>query len=412
MTTVHYFFFKIGILFLLFGATRLTAAALDRFPVDPLILLGRTSLFGYCAHLIAIYYVFGPFWLGKLEPGEQIGGTVALAAVMLPACWLWQRRSYLKHLILLAPLAVVGSIGCDTPPESVDHAVVITEDIPFEKDADPPVCQDAELTSVVDVHEHTVGPEGVEALTAAMPLAGVDRSVAFPMFEDYYQDSVGILQAAKESGGALIPFVAIDVRDPQALAFLKVSIGAGAEGLKLFSGHSEIHDDTPLDSQLAEPIYEYLEQTGTPLLMHVNGRNYLHELERVLDAHPDLVMVCPHFCLFAGMPGQLARLLDKYPNLSIDISFGNTSATLTGFGGVSKNIDVWRRFVRVYVDRITFGTDRVFMLNSTQDHDFMNYRAYLGLVQDSTFEYMGVEYQGLAGDACTQKHILQHNAER
>ena len=96
VTTVHYFFFKIGILFSLFGAARLTASLLDRVPVQPLVLLGRTSLFGYCAHLIAIYYVFGPFWLGKLEPAEQIGGTVALAAAMIPACWLWQRWSRAK----------------------------------------------------------------------------------------------------------------------------------------------------------------------------------------------------------------------------------------------------------------------------------------------------------------------------
>jgi uncharacterized membrane protein len=91
VTTVHYFFFKIGILFLLFGAARVSAAVLDRAPIAPLVLLGRTSLFGYCAHLIAVYYVFGPFWLGRLEPTEQIAGTAALAALVLPGCWLWSR---------------------------------------------------------------------------------------------------------------------------------------------------------------------------------------------------------------------------------------------------------------------------------------------------------------------------------
>jgi len=91
VTTVHFFFFKVGVLLLLFLAARLSAPLLDRARFGPLVLLGRTSLFGYCGHLIAVYYVFGPFWLGALAPLEQIGGAALLTAVMLPACWLWRR---------------------------------------------------------------------------------------------------------------------------------------------------------------------------------------------------------------------------------------------------------------------------------------------------------------------------------
>jgi uncharacterized membrane protein len=91
VTTVHFFLFKISVLFLLFGGARLTAAALERVPIAPLVLLGRTSLFGYCVHLIAVYHVIGPFWQDRLEPWEHIAGAAALTAVMFPLCWLWQR---------------------------------------------------------------------------------------------------------------------------------------------------------------------------------------------------------------------------------------------------------------------------------------------------------------------------------
>lgn len=93
VTTVHYFFFKTGLLFALFGTARLTAHVLDRVPVAPLVLLGRTSLFAYCAHLLAVYYAFGPYCLGRLDPWEHVACIALLAAAMLAACWLWQRRA-------------------------------------------------------------------------------------------------------------------------------------------------------------------------------------------------------------------------------------------------------------------------------------------------------------------------------
>lgn len=318
----------------------------------------------------------------------------------------------LRQHVLAIWFLLAATGGCDDEQGAAEERPVVTEDIPFDKDADPAICQDEELTAIIDVHEHAIGPQGADALLELLPLAGVDRSVVFPMPEDRYLDSMRILEAAIESDGALIPFATVDVRDPSALAFVKSAVDVGCAGLKLFGGHGEVHGDTPLDSQLAEPVYDYLEETGTPLTMHVNGPYYLDELERVLDAHPDLVMVCPHFCLFAGMPGQLARLLDEHPNLSIDVSFGNSNAALLGFERISDNIEVWRRFVRVYVDRITFGTDRVLESEATQENDLKNFEAYLGMVQDAAFEFMGKQYQGLAADACTRKHILQHNAER
>jgi hypothetical protein len=94
-TTVHFFLFKAGLLFLLLFAARVSAPLLDRFRRGPLVLLGRTSLFAYCAHLIAAYYLFGPFWLGRLAPLEQAAGSLLLGALTLCLCWLWRRRGRL-----------------------------------------------------------------------------------------------------------------------------------------------------------------------------------------------------------------------------------------------------------------------------------------------------------------------------
>jgi len=316
-----------------------------------------------------------------------------------------------EHGPRIVPVIWMVLLGC-TGGAPAASPFAFTEATRFAKDADPPVCQDEEITAVIDVHEHAVGQAGLDALLAAIEAAGVDRTVAFSMLDGRYEDSLLLIKEAANLDGVLIPFTTVDVRDPVALGFLKSSVAAGAAGLKLFSGHGDIHGDLPLDSPLAKPIYDFLESTGTPLLMHVNAQLYVDELERVLDAHPDLVMICPHLCLLARYPGHLARLLDRYPNLSVDLSFGNQMAARTAFGAISRNIEVWKRFVRVHVDRITFGSDTVFTSAGTALVGSMNLESYLGLVQDDSFVYLGTEYNGLAADACTQKHILQHNAER
>jgi uncharacterized membrane protein len=91
VTTVHFFLFKTGAVLLLFAAARITAPLLDRFKSGPLVLIGRTSLFAYCVHLVLIYHLFGPFWLGRLTPWEQILGALLLTALMLALCGAWRR---------------------------------------------------------------------------------------------------------------------------------------------------------------------------------------------------------------------------------------------------------------------------------------------------------------------------------
>ena len=298
--------------------------------------------------------------------------------------------------------------ACAGEPTSAGPA----DDLPFDADAPPPVCADETIGGIIDVHEHVVGADGLEAMLAATAEVGIDRTVAFSMLPGRFEDSARLIAKADELPHRLIPFTTVDVRDPHALGFLKASVAAGARGLKLFSGHGEVHGETPLDAAAAGPIYEYLEQTGTPLLMHVNGPEYGGELERVLDAHPDLVMVCPHLCLYAHRPGRLAALLDAYPNLYVDLSFGKSSAAHMAFMQIGHDIETWRRFVRVYVDRITFGSDTVFVSDNTAVRDREYLRSYLAFVEDETFLYEGREYAGLGADACTAKHILEHNPGR
>jgi len=90
-TTVSHFIHKAGLTLELLVAARLSTAALDRFPFPVLTLWGRTSLFGYCVHLLLVHYAFGPVWRRSLAIWQWAIGVAALAAVMYGLCLAWDR---------------------------------------------------------------------------------------------------------------------------------------------------------------------------------------------------------------------------------------------------------------------------------------------------------------------------------
>jgi uncharacterized membrane protein len=90
-TTVHHFLFKAGGVFALFLAARLGWRAASSLPGKALVLLGRTSLFAYCGHLLAVYHVFGPFMKRSLGPLGHAIGVAALTAFMIAACLAWSK---------------------------------------------------------------------------------------------------------------------------------------------------------------------------------------------------------------------------------------------------------------------------------------------------------------------------------
>ena len=90
-TTVHHFLFKAGIVFALFALARIAHRAAKSPPGRALVLFGRTSLFAYCAHLVVVYHVLGPFLRRSLGPLGHALGVAALTAIMIAACVAWSR---------------------------------------------------------------------------------------------------------------------------------------------------------------------------------------------------------------------------------------------------------------------------------------------------------------------------------
>jgi predicted TIM-barrel fold metal-dependent hydrolase len=156
----------------------------------------------------------------------------------------------------------------------------------------------------------------------------------------------------------------------------------GADGIKLINGKPNCRKDSgiALDSVVYEPLFARAEATNLPLLWHVNdpeefwdpeaapewakGPGWLYddtypsnpslyeETERVLERHPSLTVMFAHFYFLSDFLGRAAALLDRYPNVHLDLAPG-----IEMLHNFSKRPAEAREFFLKYQDRIVYGTD-------------------------------------------------------
>ena len=171
-------------------------------------------------------------------------------------------------------------------------------------------------------------------------------------------------------------------------AALKLAVEQGADGLKVHktlglklrdaSGKLIMPDDTRL-----APLWDMCAELHVPCLIHVadplaffkpldrfneryeelighpswhfcggdlpTHRQLMDAQERLLERHPDTVFQSAHVASCAEDLGYVASLLDRYPNLHVDI--GARDAEL------GRQPHTARRFCIDYADRILYGTD-------------------------------------------------------
>eukprot|EP00931_Biecheleriopsis_adriatica_P110304 TRINITY_DN84550_c0_g1_i1.p1 TRINITY_DN84550_c0_g1~~TRINITY_DN84550_c0_g1_i1.p1 ORF type:complete len:758 (-),score=157.31 TRINITY_DN84550_c0_g1_i1:25-2298(-) len=117
------------------------------------------------------------------------------------------------------------------------------------------------------------------------------------------------------------------------------------------------------------PIYEFCCQKGLPILVHSNADRvgtdndifaYEHEVAEVLDKFPSLMFVWCH----AGVSRRTSqtlqhelfdRMMTKYPNLHVDISWVVWEEVMLDKDGVVR--DTWVSLVEKFCHRVTIGSD-------------------------------------------------------
>ncbi|MFX0107499.1 MAG: amidohydrolase family protein [Candidatus Hodarchaeota archaeon] len=127
-----------------------------------------------------------------------------------------------------------------------------------------------------------------------------------------------------------------------------------------------------IDDPKLDPIFQALEDNGTPLLVHVADPDTyfnihyqdsaiygtkdenLNQIIAVIEQHPRLIFQLPHF---GSQPeahrlSNLASWLDRFQNVILD-----TASSRWMVRELSKDVGKTRGFLKRYSDRILFGTD-------------------------------------------------------
>jgi hypothetical protein len=134
----------------------------------------------------------------------------------------------------------------------------------------------------------------------------------------------------------------------------------------------DVPSEFRIDSPKLEPVFQALEDSELPLLIHVadpdtyfelhyqdaskygTKEDNLSQLEAVLERHPRLLFHIPHF----GAQPEIHRLfnlsswLDRFPNVILDTASSRWMAR-----ELSKDVQKAREFMMKYSYRVLFGTD-------------------------------------------------------
>ena len=157
----------------------------------------------------------------------------------------------------------------------------------------------------------------------------------------------------------------------------------GCDGVKLIEGRPLMRRILPFpdfDTAPWEPFWAYAEETGLPILMHLNdpqeywdasqvsdyhkargdgyGPEDVHyeaqyaQLERVLTKHPKLKICFAHFFFMSGDLERLGSWFDRFPNMTVDLTPGSEMYRI-----LSEDHAGASAFFEKYADRILYGTD-------------------------------------------------------
>jgi predicted TIM-barrel fold metal-dependent hydrolase len=249
--------------------------------------------------------------------------------------------------------------------------------IPEEEEFEPKL----PAKGIVNIHEHIHRYTDVDKWFDAMELCDVSTTIMLgspeatfllsspPGFNNYSKNNDVVLYLEKEYDSKILAFPTIDPRDLNKLDYLKEQVYGGAVGLKLYSGHTgEIFPEPkttlydylgPLDRIDMDGVYDYCERNQVPIIWHIKLKwDYLfNETKNVLNKFPNLIVNIPHFGVLGSNLSRLGELMDKYPGVYTDVSFGGFaywSMQIT-----SNHIDQYRNFVNKYHQRVMFGTDMV-----------------------------------------------------
>lgn len=166
--------------------------------------------------------------------------------------------------------------------------------------------------------------------------------------------------------------------------YVRALMEMGCDGIKMIEGKPDMRKTLPIppfDSPPWEPYWQFMEESGIPLLWHVNdpeefwdrrtipdwaveqgwfygdgsfinNEAQYAEVRHVLERHPRLKVIFAHFFFLSNQLDRLAEWLDRFPGMHVDLTPG-----IEMYHNLGANPARTRDFFLHYPDRILYGTD-------------------------------------------------------
>lgn len=216
-------------------------------------------------------------------------------------------------------------------------------------------------------------------------------------------------------------------------------MSVGYDGIKMLEGYPSLIKawNLPIDSQVYDKFYAYMEEKGYPILMHVAnpkenwditqaseyaiqaGRVYddsyptkeeiTYQIFRIMEKHPKLKLILAHFGFMSNDIEEATRYM-RYPNTMVDITPGGEQLIHMG-----KTWETWLPFWEKYQDRILYGTDYyAFPKNQSWEVAFQRRPKFVRefLETSTQHEYLGEKFNGINLDKSIRDKIYRHNFEK
>lgn len=287
-------------------------------------------------------------------------------------------------IILVAALLLIGRFAGRMPPgagpagETVNALAAIQAE-----------------RKIINVHEHVEGIADAERLLHVMDRFGIHKSILMGSsyftitlseqvgFTRYDENNEELLRIARAYPDRFEAWPTINPADPDKLEKFKSLVEQGATGLKLYLGHGYVKRSdgqymfhvTAMDDPSMLPVYAYCQENFIPICFHVNPGpttpGFAEEFIAVLTQFPDLKIICPHFMLSSIRDSRLQELLDTFPNLYSDVSFGHDDFLSDGVKRISGNLTKFRGLFEKYPDRFMWGTDLVVTAHPSKTEPWM-----------------------------------------
>lgn len=235
------------------------------------------------------------------------------------------------------------------------------------------------MEGIIDVHVHFMAPQILEKVWAYFDAAGPLLGRPWPIwYRTSDAERVASLRAMGVRGFSALsyahrPGVAQMMNDwnrgfakeyPESLwsGTFYPEPDAGeqvaalvSDGVEIFKAHMQV-GEFPADHPLLEPVWDQLEQSRTPIVLHAGSGPAPGEhtgpasVRRVLERWPNLTLIIAHL----GMPeyDEFMDIAEGYPNVYLD-----TTMTFVDFFAEHEKSAIDRERLARLEDRILFGSD-------------------------------------------------------